>query len=100
MKKLDVKPGTMYGDLKVIKEVEKSAGGKRQMRCICSCGNQSTVRLGHLTSGHSTSCGQCGILYQGQKKTVAQWARMHGINESTLRARLKIMDLPEALKRG
>lgn len=98
MKKLDVKPGTMYGDLKVIKEVESN--GKRHFLCKCSCGNQSRVRLGHLTSGHSTSCGQCGILYQGQKKTVAQWARMHGINESTLRARLKIMDLPEALKRG
>lgn len=98
MRRLEVIPGTMYGDLKVIKEVESKS--KRHFLCECSCGNKSTVRLGHLTSGHSTSCGQCGILFQGQKKTVAQWARMHGIKESTLRARLKIMDLREALKRG
>ena len=100
MRRLEVKPGTIYGDLTVIKEVAVSALGKRQMLCKCSCGQQVTVRLGHLTSGHSTTCGQCGIKFNGQQKTVAYWARLYGINESTLRARLRVMDISEALKRG
>jgi hypothetical protein len=100
MKRLEIKPGTEYGDLKVIREVEASAVGKRQMLCKCSCGRQVTVRLGHLTTGHSTTCGQCGIVLNGKQRTVAGWAREYGIKESTLRARLNLMGLEEALKRG
>jgi transcription elongation factor Elf1 len=98
MQKLEVIPGTEYGDLKVIKEVESKS--KRHFLCQCSCGQRTTVRLGHLTSGHSTTCGMCGIKYQGQRKSIRQWAKMYGLNESTLRARLKLMDIGEALKRG
>jgi hypothetical protein len=97
MRKIEVNPNDKYGDLKVICEVESS--GKRHVLCKCSCGNKVTVRLGHLRSGHSTTCGRCGIPFQGEKKTVAQWARDYGIKESTLRARLKVMSIGEALKR-
>ena len=38
--------------------------------------------------------------FQGKRKTVAEWARLHDINESTLRARLKVMGIKEALGRG
>ena len=95
-----VKPGNVYGELTVVREVEASAG-KRHVLCKCACGQQRTVRLGHLTSGHSTSCGKCGIEYQGKRKTIAAWAAQYGINKSTLRARLKAgLDIGEALKRG
>jgi len=97
MKRIEVQPGTQYGELKVIREVEFS--GKRHFLCVCSCGQQVTARLGHLRAGHSTTCGKCGMEFQGKRKTVAEWARLHDINESTLRARLKVMDLSEALKR-
>lgn len=93
-----VTPGDKYGELTVVREVEASAG-KRHVLCKCVCGQQKTVRLGHLTSGHSTSCGKCGLLLNGERKTIREWAELHGINKSTLRARLKVMGLEEALKR-
>ena len=100
MRRIEVKQGDKYGDLTIVREVEVSAAGKRQVLCKCECGQQTTVRLGHLTSGHSTTCGKCGILYKGQRKTISEWAKEYGLNESTLRARLKVMDIGEALKRG
>lgn len=98
MKRIEVKPGDTYGELTVIREVESS--GKRQVLCKCSCGQQTTARLGHLRSGHSSTCGKCGVEYKGERRTVAEWARLHGLKESTLRARLKTMGIEEALKRG
>ena len=99
MKRIEIKPGEEHGELTVIREAEVSASGKRQVLCECSCGNQVTVRLSHLRSGHSASCGRCGISYNGKRKTLVEWANEYGINKSTLRARLKIMDIGEALKR-
>ena len=99
MRRIEVKSGTEYGDLKVIREVEVSALGKRQFLCKCSCGQQVTVRLGHLTSGHSSTCGQCGVKFDGHRKSVREWASIYGLKESTLRARLKVMGIQEALKR-
>ena len=100
MRKIEVKPNDQYGDLKIIREVEVSESGKRQVLCICQCGNQTTIRLGHLRSGHSTTCGRCGVEFQGKRKTISEWAQQYGLNESTLRARLKVMGIEEALKRG
>lgn len=99
MKRVEVEPGEQYGDLTVIREVEASSSGKRQVLCKCACGQQVTVRLGHLRSGHSTTCGKCGIEFKGQRKTVKEWASLYGLKESTLRARLKVMGIEEALKR-
>ena len=97
MRRIEVKPNDQYGELTVIREVE--LGAKRHFLCQCKCGQKVTVRLGHLRSGHSSSCGRCGILFQGKRKTIAEWARLNGIKESTLRARLKTMKIGEALKR-
>jgi len=97
MKRIEVASGDQYGDLQVIREVESA--DKRKFLCKCSCGNEATIRLGHLTSGHSTTCGRCGLLLNGERKTIAEWAKLYGINKSTLRARLKVMELAEALKR-
>ena len=100
MQRIEVKPGDKYDQLTIVREVEKKSG-KRQVLCKCSCGNQVTVRLGHLQSGHSTTCGKCGIEYKGKRKTISEWASEYGLNESTLRARLKSdLDIGEALKRG
>lgn len=98
MKRIEVNPGDQYGDLTVIKEVESK--GKRHFLCKCQCGRKWTVRLGHLRSGHSSSCGRCGILFKGHRKTISEWARLNGLKESTLRARLKSgLEIGEALKR-
>ena len=97
MKRLNIPPGTPYNDLVVIREVESAA--KRRFLCRCSCGQEVEVRLDHLRSGHTSSCGRCGVEHDGQRKTLIQLADEHDMNESTLRARLKVMGLSEALKR-
>jgi len=97
MRRFEVTPGDEYGDLTVIRELESS--GKRRFLCRCCCGNEVEVRLGHLRSGHTSSCGRCGLECRGERKTLKEWARQHGLKESTLRARLKVMDLAEALRR-
>lgn len=97
MRRLEIPPGTIYGELEVIREVE-SLWGKRRFLCRCSCGKEAEVRLDHLRSGHTSSCGGCGVEFRGERKTVSEWARERGFNESTLRARLKVMNLGEALE--
>jgi len=98
MRRLEIKPGETYGDLKIIKEVESR--GKRHFLCQCACGGSPSVhRLGHLRSGHATTCGRCGFEFEGQRKTIADWAELYGLKESTLRARLKVMGVKEALER-
>jgi len=99
MKKVEIKEGEKFGSLTVVKEMP-SVNGKRQVRCRCECGNDVTIRLAHLRSGHSKTCGNCGIEYKGKRQSIAEWANQYGIKESTLRARLKVMDIGEALKRG
>ena len=98
MQRIEVASGEKYGDLTVVREAGK-VNGKRNFVCKCSCGNKVTARLGHLRSGHTQSCGRCGLLLNGKRKTIVEWAREHGLHESTLRARLKLMSLAEALKR-
>lgn len=98
MKRIEVTAGDKYGDLTIIREVESK--GKRHVLCNCSCGQQATTRLGHLLSGHSTTCGKCGVEYKGERKTIAEWASLYGLKESTLRARLKTMSISEALTRS
>jgi len=95
MQRLTIQPETEYGDLRVVREVESP--GKRCFLCRCSCGREVQVRLDHLRSGHTESCGKCGLEYNGQRKTLREWAATCGRHESTLRARLKVMSIREAL---
>jgi hypothetical protein len=97
MKRIEVVSGTVYGMLTVDREVK--AVGKRKFRCKCECGSKVEVRLDHLQSGHTSSCGSCGIKHAGKKMTLKEWASLYGIKESTLRARLKTMGMREALER-
>jgi hypothetical protein len=95
MRRVNVVAGDQYGDLTVVREV--ASVGKRRFLCKCSCGRKVEVRLDHLRSGHTSSCGSCGIEYNGKRMTLKEWAYTHGIKESTLRARLKNMSMREAL---
>lgn len=97
MQRLEIPPDTEYGDLRVVREVESP--GKRSFLCRCACGREVTVRLDHLRSGHTESCGRCGLEYKGERITLVALAESRGIKESTLRARLKVMGLEEALAR-
>lgn len=97
MRRIEIPAGTPYGDLTVLEEL--SSSGKRRFLCRCSCGNEVEVRLDHLRSGHTESCGRCGVEYNGQRKTLREWAESVGLNESTFRARLKLMGFGEALAR-
>lgn len=97
MRRIGVELGDDFGDLRVICEIEST--GKRRFACRCSCGRQVTVRLDHLRSGHTSSCGQCGLEHNGERKTLKAWAASIGIAESTLRARLKVMSIREAIAR-
>lgn len=53
--------GMRFGRLVVLHRVErfKTASGKRctYYACVCDCGNQTVVTAGHLTTGHTLSCG-------------------------------------------
>lgn len=105
MKRLTIPPETEFGDLRVVREVALAYKGhspttkKRVFICRCSCGREVPVRLDHLRSGHTESCGACGLELDGVRKTVKAWAAARGVNESTLRARLKVMGLREALQK-
>ena len=97
MRRIEINPGDEYGDLIVVRELESS--GKRQVICRCTCDAEVEVRLDHIRSGHTSSCGRCGLEYRGERKTLRGWAEMYNIKESTLRARLKVMGMGEALGR-
>ena len=48
--------GKKYGKLTVIERAGKT-GIVQLIRCVCDCGNETTVRYPNLTSGTTTSCG-------------------------------------------
>ncbi len=62
-KKRTIVTGTKYGHLTVIKEGEKkylpSGQTNRTILCKCDCGIVKTIRISHLISGKTISCG-CG----------------------------------------
>ncbi len=98
MQRIEVQAGDQFNELRVIYEVDST--GKRKFVCECACGDEVTARLDHLRSGHTASCGKCGIELNGKRNTIRGWANLYGLKESTLRARLKVMSLGEALERG
>ena len=98
MKRIELEPSKKIGSLTVLSEV--TGGKRRQFSCECECGNIVTVRLDHLRSGHTESCGNCGVEYNGERKTVSEWAAVIGINDGTLRGRLDRMSLGEAIRMG
>lgn len=53
-----VPAGTVFADLVVLSEVERS-GPNRRFLCRCKCGAESVKFLGNLRLGRSTTCGTC-----------------------------------------
>lgn len=50
--------GKEYGRLTVIGlDENKTTNRKLMWLCVCSCGKNTSVQSGHLTSGHTQSCG-------------------------------------------
>lgn len=60
-KRVDVSQGDRYESLVVLTELptRRSANGsvKRYFLCRCDCGKEVEVRLSHLRTGHTQSCG-------------------------------------------
>lgn len=98
MRRIEIEPGTMYGRLKVLKEVYSPK--RRKFLCRCSCGQSAEIRMDHLRNGHSQTCGKCGVKFGKERKTTAEWARIYGIKESTLRARMTKMSISDAIALG
>lgn len=98
MKRIEIASDEKFGELTVVQEVEPLKT-KRRFLCKCSCGESPIVRLDHLRSGHTQTCGNCGIEHEGVRMSLCDWASMIGVPESTLRARLKTMEMKEALLR-
>lgn len=49
--------GKKFGRLTVIERSGADANGQAMWRCKCECGNESSVKGGHLRRGHTRSCG-------------------------------------------
>lgn len=58
---LKINIGDKFGRLKIVREAEEyvipSGEKKRRFLCKCICGTEKTVRLDHLKSGNTKSCG-------------------------------------------
>lgn len=56
-KRIDLKPGDIYGRLTLVREVTKDRTKSRRWACLCECGNEVIVQISNLRNGHTTSCG-------------------------------------------
>lgn len=56
-KKHSIKPGDVFGKLRVIKFHHKNERSSRIWECLCQCGNRSLVPSNRLNSGKTKSCG-------------------------------------------
>lgn len=57
MRKANIPPGTVFGRLTVVCEIEKGTNGCRRFRFSCSCGGFAETYLSHVKDGHTLSCG-------------------------------------------
>ena len=59
-KRIDL-TGQRFGRLTVVGEGGRTQGRKsKKWRCVCDCGNESSVVAGNLKNGHTRSCGCLG----------------------------------------
>lgn len=75
MNKIELNKGDKYGSLTVLSEGERkvlpSGQKNRTANCVCECGNETNVRLVHLTRGRIKSCGCLFKTAGGESKTNA-----------------------------
>lgn len=76
--------GQVFGRLTAIIKIGKDQFGIAYWRCECSCGNNTDVRLGSLTSGATRSC---GCLNQEMRTSIHKGnlhSQTHGLSEHYL----------------
>jgi hypothetical protein len=60
-KRVEINSGDKYGRLTIIKEIDlhilPSGKTKRMFSCLCECGKKINVRLSHLRTHNTISCG-------------------------------------------
>jgi hypothetical protein len=49
--------GKTFGSLTVLRLAKPDNSGNTQWLCQCDCGNETTVRYQHLSTGRTKSCG-------------------------------------------
>lgn len=83
-RRVEVPAGSQFGRLIVIGELpvrkHSSGGTKRWFLCKCDCGAEREVRLGHLRSGHTTSCGRHSVPPAADNTKRADY---HGMQDSS-----------------
>lgn len=72
-----------FGRLKIIKEVEQK-NRQRMVKCSCDCGKEKIVRLYHLLSEETTSCG----CYQKERASATKL--IHGAKSNGKRSVLYV----------
>jgi hypothetical protein len=70
MPRLLVEPNTRFGKLVIVREI-LPVNKARVFLTKCDCGKYAEVRLGHLTSSHTRSCG-CLVNKKPKPKTLWQ----------------------------
>ena len=70
--------GRKFGKLTVIERAPNNANGKVMWRCLCDCGNETTVISSRLVTGKTRSCG-CLI-----KETTIKRSTKHGFCHTRL----------------
>lgn len=53
--------GIQFGKLKVVCYSGEHRNKQRLWKCICECGREHYVTTAGLVSGHTSSCGKCGV---------------------------------------
>ena len=53
--------GKVFGDLTVIKQLEKNKSGKNRWLCECRCGRYTHTITHNILSGRVTSCNSCAV---------------------------------------
>jgi hypothetical protein len=80
---LKIEPGTVFGFLTVLQEVERhrkpNGAAVRVFECVCRCGTKKSIRLSSLKEGKTVSCGCFHKEQAGQimKKVATKHGKSH-----------------------
>lgn len=82
--------GQKFGKLTVIREDGRTPDKERLWLCQCDCGNTNSVRSYALRNGRTKSCGcQINIKFQGETRTLKEWAEHRGLSYTTVYMRYR-----------
>jgi hypothetical protein len=76
--------GQVFGRLRAIGKIGKDQFGIAYWRCECSCGNNTDVRLGALTSGATRSCGCLNQEIRSSLHRGNKYSHKHGLTNHYL----------------